>query len=102
MNLFVDETLLKGSVHNRLACTNCHTAFSKEEHPIRTFQSLRDHSILAAQACKQCHPNESRLYELSIHYAVLKKGTPDAPLYAQTATASMQCPRKRYIKPLLM
>lgn len=80
MSLSIDESLLKGSVHNRHACSDCHSEFSKEQHPVRTFENKREHSIAVSGVCRKCHIDKYTQVEGSIHYTMLKEGDLKAPV----------------------
>lgn len=80
MSLRIDESLLRGSVHNKHRCQDCHSEFSKEQHPVRTFASIREHSISVSEVCKRCHSDKSALVDSSIHFVMLKKGSLNAPV----------------------
>lgn len=79
--LSVDEAEIRKSVHNNLRCIDCHAGFSKESHPIRTFDSKRELSIaISSETCKRCHTEQHIKLQDSIHSEVLKKGNLNAPV----------------------
>lgn len=80
MSLRIEESLLRGSVHNKHICSDCHSEFSKEQHPIRAFKDIREHTIVVSGVCKICHSEKFRLMEGSIHSVMLKKGDIKAPV----------------------
>lgn len=81
LSLSVDEAEIRKSVHSSHRCFNCHTGFSKESHPIKTFSSKRELSIaISSEACKKCHPEKNMKFQDSIHSKVLKKGNLNAPI----------------------
>lgn len=55
LSLQVDHRRLAGSVHNTLACSDCHFGFSSESHPQRNFKNKRDYRIASSEVCKKCH-----------------------------------------------
>ncbi len=53
----VDEAILKGSVHGRLACTACHVGITEVPHAEK----------LAFVACQRCHAKVAGTFSSSIH-----------------------------------
>jgi hypothetical protein len=82
LSVFVDESALRNSAHGKLECAKCHSDFSKTQHPVRTFNSIRDYFIAGTELCKKCHSETYIKYEDSIHYTMLKSGNPKAPTCA--------------------
>ncbi|MBI5187722.1 MAG: hypothetical protein HZA07_01425 [Nitrospirae bacterium] len=80
MRLHIDESLLKGSVHNKHACSDCHSEFSKEQHPVKTLEDIRGHSIAVSDVCRRCHSDKFALVEGGIHFIMLKGGNLKAPV----------------------
>ena len=79
-SLFIDKSVLQGSVHNRLSCWDCHYGFSSEDHPKRTFRSKREYSIASSDSCRRCHFDKYSKTLEGIHYAMLSKGNLKAPV----------------------
>ncbi len=79
LSVFVDESLLRNSVHGNLECTGCHTGFSKTQHPVRVFNSKQDYFADALKICNKCHLDAYTKYEDGIHSTMLKSGNPNAP-----------------------
>lgn len=79
LSVFVDVASLKGSVHGKLRCTECHTEFSKSKHPVRVFKGRRDYSTAVSDMCGKCHPDANTKYKGSIHLSLLKSGNLTAP-----------------------
>lgn len=77
--LYVDEASVKGSVHSGLKCGDCHTGFSKTQHPSKTYENLAEYSLLSSELCNKCHADAHKKYETSIHYSMLKIGNQKAP-----------------------
>jgi predicted CXXCH cytochrome family protein len=96
MSLKIDESLLKGSVHNKHSCTDCHAEFSKEQHPVRTFASIRNHSITVSGVCRKCHSDKFALVEGSIHSVMLKKGMLGAPVCTDCHGFHTVSPKAKY------
>jgi nitrate/TMAO reductase-like tetraheme cytochrome c subunit len=70
------------SVHGALGCAACHSEVSLESHPAapRKIRSAREYSISRAQACQTCHEDKYKLYEGSVHAALLRGGNRAAPV----------------------
>jgi predicted CXXCH cytochrome family protein len=79
LSVYVDEASLRSSAHGTLKCTTCHTIFSKTQHPVKVFSSIREYTLMSTEMCKKCHQNASTQYESSIHYALFKSGNTKAP-----------------------
>jgi len=79
LSVYVDGARLKSSAHGSLLCTACHNEFSKSEHPLKRFQSIRDYTLAGAKRCSKCHPDAYTQYEDSIHYSLFKSGDKGAP-----------------------
>ncbi len=75
----INESHLKGSVHRRLNCSDCHFGFSSQEHPQRNFKSRRDYTIASSDSCRRCHFDKYTRTLESIHYSMLIQGRTDAP-----------------------
>ncbi len=80
ISLTIDEAWVKGSVHRNHECTDCHTAYSKENHPSpKDYTSGRQLSHAASEACERCHFEKAVKEKDSIHAIVLAKGDQRAP-----------------------
>lgn len=79
-SLLIDPLALGDSVHLSHECSDCHGEFSRESHPARDFSSTRDHSIVLADICRECHDDASSAYEDSIHNTLLTEGNLSAPV----------------------
>lgn len=79
LSVFVDESAIGSSAHGNLQCHDCHSGFSKTEHPVKTFSSRRDYSIVTSDICRKCHTDAYTQYEGSIHSSMLKSGNLKAP-----------------------
>ncbi len=80
VSLTIDEEWIRHSVHSKHACTDCHTAYSKADHPLPQPGSVRELSIMASDACSRCHPDKSAQHKGSIHYAMLSGGDQRTPV----------------------
>jgi len=79
LSVFIDEAAVANSAHAKLQCTQCHSEFSKTQHPVRSFGSRRAYSIAAAELCLTCHKEAAKLYASSVHIEQLKGGNTKAP-----------------------
>jgi Outer membrane cytochrome MtrC/MtrF-like, domains II/IV len=79
LSVYVDESAIQNSAHGKLQCTECHTGFSKSQHPVRSFESLRAYSVAMSEMCGKCHAESFKQYETSVHLDKLKAGDPKAP-----------------------
>ncbi len=57
VSLYVDESLLKGSVHSGLQCTACHAGVKEIPHPEK----------LPPVSCKSCHGDAAAAFSHSVH-----------------------------------
>ncbi|MDO8595939.1 MAG: cytochrome c3 family protein, partial [Sulfuricaulis sp.] len=82
LSLHVAGAAFAKSAHHRLGCAGCHAEISFTNHPPRkkTIESARAYSIAQTQVCRQCHEDKFKLYEGSIHAALLRDGNPIAPV----------------------
>ncbi len=80
VSLTVSEEGLRGSVHSRHGCTDCHTSYTKTAHPTPEFSSARELAITASEACKRCHLDKAIQHNGSIHKAMLVQGNTKAPV----------------------
>lgn len=78
--LTIDEAWVKGSVHRNHECTDCHTAYSKENHPApKNYTSGRQLSHAASETCERCHFEKAVKKKDSIHAVLLAGGDERAP-----------------------
>jgi predicted CXXCH cytochrome family protein len=80
LSLHIEQAQLSASVHNRHACKDCHTGFSMASHPVESFRSSRDHSVLVSDACRKCHQEKYSAVKESIHYSIMSQGDMNAPV----------------------
>jgi len=79
LSLYVDEEAYATSVHGReLLCAACHRDFKPGVHPAVRAHDLRDFSLAAYAACKQCHPHEYEKTLDSMHALALAGGVREA------------------------
>lgn len=79
-SLMVDAEAMKGSVHSKMRCVDCHFGFSAKEHPERRFNTKRDLSIVSSEMCRRCHFDKYSKTLESIHFSVLSRGNLRAPV----------------------
>ncbi len=82
LSLQIKGKAFAASVHNAIGCSACHADIDLAKHPAadKKKQTLREFSIAKVAVCRQCHEDKSKLYEESIHAALLREGNPMAPL----------------------
>lgn len=72
------------SAHSEVKCTSCHRAIGKRKHPSKkeniSISSARDYSIEMNKGCKMCHRDQFKLYNKSVHAALVTQGSDDAPV----------------------
>lgn len=80
ISLTIDDAWVKGSVHRKHECTDCHTAYSKEHHPApKAYGSGRELSHAVSEVCERCHFDKAVKEKDSIHADLLQKGDQRAP-----------------------
>jgi hypothetical protein len=94
LSLHVDGQAFARSAHNILGCAVCHANTTLENHPpVKTKSaSVRENSIALQKVCSSCHADKSKLYEGSIHAALLREGNPVAPLCTDCHSAHAVMP----------
>ncbi len=88
ISLSIDPAQLSASVHNKHTCSDCHSEFSANSHPVKTYESSRKRSIAISEACNRCHSDKIRAVRDSIHYnpsfpvgeIMVSGGNPKAPV----------------------
>src|SRR5512139_1013085 len=80
LSLSIDPSLLAASVHNKHNCSDCHTEYSKTSHPVKQFDSNRQHSVAVSAACNKCHADKYKAVSESIHYKMISEGNLKAPV----------------------
>lgn len=80
LSLHIDQAQLSASVHNKHACNDCHSEFSRSSHPMKTFGSSRELSIKASEACRRCHADKQKAVNESIHFKLMSEGNLKAPV----------------------
>ena len=82
LSLHIDGPAFAKSVHNTIGCSVCHADVTLENHPpLKTkIPGIRENSLELAKVCRSCHGNESKLYQGSVHAALLRQGNQGAPV----------------------
>jgi mono/diheme cytochrome c family protein/Fe2+ or Zn2+ uptake regulation protein len=80
ISLFINSDDLEASVHSRHACSDCHSEFSRKSHPVKEFNSIREHSIEVSGVCKRCHSDKHTAVRESIHSKMIDEGNLNAPV----------------------
>jgi hypothetical protein len=81
ISLTLDEGWIKGSVHKNHECSDCHTAYSKENHPPPArFANARELSLAISETCKRCHFDTAVQYTDSVHFTLSAQGNQQAPV----------------------
>lgn len=80
--LHVDGAAFAKSAHNALGCAVCHADTTVDNHPPvkRKIAGVRENSLELQKVCRTCHADKFKLYEGSIHAALLRDGNPVAPV----------------------
>lgn len=70
------------SVHRVIGCAACHADIDPGKHPGATKQvgSTREYTVKLAGVCRQCHEDKFKLYEGSIHAALVRSGNAASPV----------------------
>ena len=83
LSLQIQGKAFAKSAHNDIGCAGCHPNVDVAKHPApdgKKKVSLREYSIARMETCRQCHEDKFKLYEGSIHAALVREGNSVAPL----------------------
>jgi hypothetical protein len=82
LSLHVEGSAFAKSVHNKIGCAVCHANTSLDNHPpVKTkIAGIREYSLARTKVCNTCHAAIFKLYEGSIHAALVREGKPGAPI----------------------
>ena len=82
LSLHIAGPAFAESVHNAMGCASCHADVTLKSHPPAKLKiaTTREYSIARIEVCRQCHDDKFKLYEGSIHAALLRDGNPIAPV----------------------
>ena len=70
------------SVHNDNGCADCHTELDAKKHTKADNKEIgsRKYSIAAVAVCRDCHKNNVKLYDDSLHATLVRGGDAEAPI----------------------
>jgi len=77
-SLTIDPGHFAGSIHNGLACTDCHTGISGYPHPKFDQQTQRDITMKWYTSCQKCHAEQYNKTLDSVHQRALAGGNTNA------------------------
>jgi predicted CXXCH cytochrome family protein len=82
LSMHVEGAAFAKSVHSKIGCAVCHANTSFENHPpVKTkIASGREYSLAMTKVCQSCHAAIFKLYEGSIHAALVREGNLYAPV----------------------
>lgn len=82
LSLHVSTNAFLESVHKDNDCTDCHSDIDEASHgKTKTLiKSRRENSLSKQDVCRDCHKKNYKQYEDSLHSALVKEGSKDAPL----------------------
>lgn len=81
-SLYVSDKAFSESVHNENGCTDCHAGFDLKKHTKGNNPKIgsREYSIASLKVCEDCHKDNVKLYEGSLHAALVRDGNSEAPI----------------------
>ncbi len=81
-SLHVPTAAYLASRHNANDCTDCHDDVGDDKHATEkpAVKSRRDYALALDQGCKSCHKKHVAKYQDSVHAALVKEGSQEAPL----------------------
>jgi hypothetical protein len=80
-SMYVDMAEVAKSVHGgQLICTDCHEKYDQDHPSDATFESARAYRVKTYETCKRCHFDTYTRTLESVHYGLLKSGSPKAPI----------------------
>src|SRR3990172_1577361 len=82
LTLHVPAQEFAQSVHNMIGCAGCHADVTLNDHPPGKTKAAgtREYTLALTEVCRSCHADKFKLYEGSIHAALLRDGNPIAPV----------------------
>ncbi|MDA8083283.1 MAG: multiheme c-type cytochrome [Nitrospiraceae bacterium] len=88
LSLRIDQADQTSSVHNKHDCSDCHTEYTADTHPVKTFADARTRSIVISGVCAKCHEDKHTAVRGSMHYnlsfrvgeTLVSRGRPEAPV----------------------
>jgi hypothetical protein len=82
--LYIAPRSFAESVHADSGCEACHADVDLDSHAKapQKIESRRAHALAVNEACRDCHKKTVKLYEDSVHAALVRDGSAKAPLCA--------------------
>lgn len=98
LSLHVPADVFARSVHGPFGCAGCHATIDPAVHPGQPGEiaSLREYSVLRAEACRMCHADAAEQHDGSLHAARVRDGSPLAPVCTGCHGAHEVTPRTAY------
>jgi hypothetical protein len=98
LSLHVPVEAFARSVHGPFGCAGCHSYIDPAVHPGQAseIESLRQYSVLRAEACRMCHADAAEQHDGSLHAARVREGSPLAPVCTGCHGAHEVTPRTAY------
>jgi hypothetical protein len=84
LSLSIPPKRFAESVHNSSGCDGCHSEIDLKDHgkAKKTIASKREYSLGMMETCRDCHKKIVKLYQDSVHAALVQAGSAKAPLCA--------------------
>ncbi|HEY7754425.1 MAG TPA: hypothetical protein VH856_11475, partial [Steroidobacteraceae bacterium] len=75
LSLHVPPDVFARSVHAPFGCAGCHAHIDPAVHPGQAseIESLRQYSVLRAEACRMCHADAAEQHDGSLHAARVRE-----------------------------
>lgn len=82
LSLSISPRRFADSAHNSSGCDGCHSEIDLKDHgkAPKAIASKREHALGMMETCRDCHKKTVRLYEDSVHAALVQGGSEKAPL----------------------
>lgn len=84
LNLTVDYTEFRQSVHKDMQCVECHTGYDAfpAPHPTVTAKNKREYMVSYHDTCQKCHQEQFNQVSDSVHDMLFLEGNLNTPLCA--------------------
>jgi predicted CXXCH cytochrome family protein len=82
LSLAISTKAYVESMHKETSCEDCHSDIDAKTHgkKITPIKSKRDFALSMRESCRTCHTKKFTQYEDSVHAALIKDGSKEAPL----------------------
>ena len=80
VSMHVDQSVFAGSVHAKLACSECHAGKTEVPHEPRAVRSARELRVTYGEQCRRCHFSTYTKTLDSVHQAAVARGDRMAPV----------------------